>query len=287
MARTVNEVKLTLFMVASDYDPTHYKWTETELSALGNCRATAEVIKKRLEDNGTKVMKMYAIEHKGEKTADSKSEEHHKGIDETKLHYHIVVKFESKQATLKDIAKYIGVRPEIIEKADPGRHSYDKMLSYLTHIKYVDMIQYTPEDVVTLAGSDYTLYYNKHKESWIKARHFIAKNGGKPLNRLFREAVSKMESGELFYDELAGISKYRKLLFDSRYQPKLEAAGKRVAKVAELDLSRLCDRLANNEISKEDAKTCEEYNLVFKYYNDSLIDSVTLSIRENKKYGII
>ena len=55
-----------------------------------------------------------------------------------------------------------------------------------------------------------------------------------------------------------------------------------MAKVAELDLFRLCDRLANNEISKEEAKTCKEYNLVFKYYSDSYIDSCISLVKHNR-----
>lgn len=220
MAR--KEADLSIFTMASDYDPAHYNWTKNELAALGDCRATAEIIKKHLEDNGAKVKEMYVIEHNGEKKADSKSEEYHRGIDETKPHYHIVVKFESKQATLKEIAKYIGVRPEFIEKPKSGSYSYDNMLSYLTHIKDKDKIPYAPEDVVTLAGTDYMLYYNKRKESWKKARAIKAKKGKKPLNRLFREAVSKIESGELFYGDLAGIPEYRKLLFEPKYMKLLQ-----------------------------------------------------------------
>lgn len=263
MARTVAD--LTIFMLANDYDPAHYNWTKNELPALGDCKVTAEVMKKRLEDNGKKVTAMYAIEHKGEKTADSKPDEHHKGIDETKPHYHIVVKFESKQATLEEIAMYIGIRPEFIEKPKSGGHSYDNMLSYLTHIKYEDKIQYAPEDVVTLAGTDYMVHYNKHKESWIKARAIVAKNGGKTLNRRFREAMQKLESGELSCEELAGVPEYRKLFLSAKYQRKLETAAERVRKLAFLDRNRLYKKLQNNEISMEEAKTREEYKLAFKY----------------------
>lgn len=274
---------LSFFMLASDYDPAHYNWPEKELAALGDCKAIAEVIKKRLEDNGVKVKEMYAIEHKGEKKADSKSKEYHNSTDATKPHYHIVARLEpSHGATLEEIAEYIGVPPEVIEKPKPGRYSYDNMLAYLTHIKDESKIQYAPEDVVTLAGSNYMDYYNQRKERWIKAREIVAQKGGKTLDRLFREAVSKLKSGELFYRELAGVPKYRELLFNAKYQSKLEAAGKRVAKVAELDLFRLCDRLANNEISKEEAKTCKEYNLVFKYYSDSYIDSCISLVKHNR-----
>ena len=121
------EADLSFFMLVSDYDPAHYNWTENEFATLGDCKATAEVIKKRLEDNGAKVKEMYVIEHKDEKKADSKSEQFHGTIDETKPHYHILARLEpSHGATLKEIAEYIGVPPEIIEKPKPGRYSYDK-----------------------------------------------------------------------------------------------------------------------------------------------------------------
>jgi hypothetical protein len=189
MAR--KEADLSIFTMASDYDPAHYNWTKNELAALGDCRATAEIIKKHLEDNGAKVKEMYVIEHKYDKKADSKAEDHHKGTDETKPHYHILVKFEpSYGATLEEIAEYIGVPPEVIEKSKQGRYSYDDMLAYLTHIKDESKILYAPEDVVTLAGSNYMDYYNQRKERWIKAREIVAKKGGKTLDRLFREAAS-------------------------------------------------------------------------------------------------
>lgn len=81
MART--EADLTLFMLTSDYNPAHYDWTENELTALGDCKATAEVVKRRLEDNGTKVKEMYVIEHRGEKKANSKPKEYHNSTDTT------------------------------------------------------------------------------------------------------------------------------------------------------------------------------------------------------------
>jgi len=265
MARS--EANLTIFMLASDYDPAHYyNWTENELSALGDCRAVAEVIKKGLEGNGTKVKEMYVIVHKGEKKATKKF---HSVIDETKNHYHIVVKFEPNHgATLKEIAKFISVPPEIIEKPKSGGHSYDNMLSYLTHIKYENKIQYAPEDVVTLAGTEYMDYFNENKERWIKARDIVTKKGGKPLDRRFREAIKKLESGELSYDELSGVPEYRQLFLIAKYQRQLEATQKMVQKLAFSDWLRLYNELRNNEISKEEAATREEYKLAFEYYSD-------------------
>lgn len=262
-----NETKLRTFTFASDYNPAHYKWTEKELSSLGDCSATAEVIKKRLEDNGAKVKEMYAIEHKGEKEADSKSEEFHGPTDETKLHYHILVKFEYKQGvTLKKIAKYIGVRPEHVRKLRRGGYSYPNVLAYMTHIKYEKKIQYAPEDVVTLAGTDYMECYNENKESWLKGRDFVTKNGGKSLDRLFREAMAKLDREEIAYNELRGIKEYRKLLKNPVYAKKLKDKGRCMADLAKQDCSALCDKIQNREItSLDEIMANEEWKLACMY----------------------
>lgn len=266
MAR--EQADLSFFMLVSDYDPAHYNWTEKELAALGNCKAVAGVIKKRLEDNGAKVKEMYVIEHKSEKKTDSRSKEYHNGTDDTKPHYHILVKFEpSHGATLEQIAEYIGVPVNVIVKPKPGRYSYNNWLAYLVHIKYKNKIQYVPQDVLTLAGTDYMDYFNVYKASWEKARDIVAKKGGKTLDRRFREAINKLESGELSYAELAGIPEYRQLFLSAKYQRKLETAEKRVKKLAKLDRDRLAEKLANHEISWEEAKTCGDYKLVLKYHD--------------------
>lgn len=240
-----------------------------ERAALSDCKAAAEIIKKRLEDNGTKVKEMYVIEHKSEASSGAKSEEYHNNTDKAKMHYHILVKFEpSHGATLGEIAKYIGVRPEIIEKPKQGRYSYDDMLAYLTHIKYKNKIQYAPEDVVTLAGTNYMDYYNEYKKKWIKARDFVAKKDVKPLDRIFKEAIKKLESAELSCSELAGIAEYRKLFFNAKYHRKLKDTEKMLKNLAELDCIRLSNKIVDKEISVEEAKEREEYKLVFKYFKE-------------------
>lgn len=285
MARTVDKVNLTFFMLASDYNPVHYGWTENELAALGDCKATAEVIKKRLEDNGAKVKEMYAIEHKSEKKADSKSKEFHGATDETKMHYHILVKFErSHGAMLEKIAEYIGVPPEIIEKSRPGRYSYPNNLAYLIHIKYENKIQYAPEAVVTLAGTDYMDYFNENKERWIKARAIVAKRGGKPLNRRFREAIAKMEKGEISYEELCDIEEYDKLRLETKYRKKLQDKKACVLEKAREDYGRLLEKIRNNEITLlEEITANEKWKLAYKYYKESII----AELAEQKKRILI
>ena len=149
-------------------------------------------------------------------------------------------------------------------------HSYDNMLSYLTHIKDEDKIPYAPEDVVTLAGTDYMLYYNKRKESWKKARAIKAKKGKKPLNRLFREAVSKMESGELLYSELAG-TEYRRLLFEPKYMKMLKRKDECVREVAEQDNRKLSIKIENEEITTLDEITAnKDWKLAYTYHQKGI-----------------
>ena len=144
------------------------------------------------------------------------------------------------------------------------------MLSYLTHIKDEDKIPYAPEDVVTLAGTDYMLYYNKRKESWIKARAIKAKKGKKPLNRLFREAVSKMESGELLYSELAG-TEYRRLLFEPKYMKMLKRKDECVREVAEQDNRKLSIKIENEEITTLDEITAnKDWKLAYTYHQKGI-----------------
>lgn len=267
---------LSFFMLTSDYDPAHYNWTEKELSTLGDCKATAEVIKKRLEDNDIKVKEMYVIEHKSEKTAGSKSRKFHVAIDETKLHYQILVRFEpSHGATLKEIAEYIGVPFPIVIKPDPGRYSYPNSLAYLIHIKDIDKIPYPPQNVVTLAGSDYMDYFNKYQKMWERGREKKARAGGKPLDRLFREAVTKIEKGELSYEELCDIEEYNKLRLDPVYRKKLKSKNTCVLETALEDFYRLLRKISNNEITTlEEITANKRCELACMYHQKEIEDAL-------------
>lgn len=273
MARTIDKVVLTFFLLASDYDPVHYFWTEKELAALGDCKAVAEVIKKRLEGNGTKVKEMYVIEHKSEKKTDSKSRKFHGVIDETKPHYHILVRFEpSHGATLKEIAEYIGVPFPLVIKPDRGRFSYSNCLAYLIHIKEdIDKIHYSPKEIVTLAGSDYTDYFNENRERWERAREIKAKKGGKPLDRRFREAIKKLHDGEIVYAELRGINEYRELLKNPTYARELLKKARCMANLAEQDYFALLDKIQKKELtSLDEITTNKDWELAYKYYKDKI-----------------
>lgn len=165
------EAKLTYFILAQDYLPEHWNWTDDEKKALQDTQKVAEIIKNRLEKGGCLIEEMYAITHdKDEK----------KMWDEYKMayyikfssnHIHVLVKFaKGGGETLNKIAHLIGVESNYIEKPKPGRYGYDNNLAYLIHIKYERKYQYDPHTVVTLAGKGYIEYYRENHESWIKGR---------------------------------------------------------------------------------------------------------------------
>lgn len=258
---------LTTCMIVSDYNPAHYNWPKEELATLGNCKAIAEVIKALLENHGLKIKEMYIIEHTGEKKADSQTRDYHRAVDETKTHYHIIIKFEpSHGATLKDIARFIGVPLEVIGKPHSGRFSYDNMLSYLTHIKYGNKIQYAPEDVVTLAGTDYMDYYNERSERWKKARPIVAKKGGKTRKRRYQDAEAKLDSGELTYEELADTEEYCDLLTDLDYGRKLRTKSNLVKDACKTHFANIEKAIASKKITTwEEIEAREKFNLLLKY----------------------
>lgn len=94
--------------------------------------------------------------------------------------------------------------------------------------------------------------YNENKESWLKGRDFVTKNGGKSLDRLFREAMAKLDREEIAYNELRGIKEYRKLLKNPVYAKKLKDKGRCMADLAKQDCSALCDKIQNREITSLD-----------------------------------
>lgn len=165
------DADLNTVMVVQDFVRDHWKWTDQEKKALGDCKAMGNIVKTRLEDGGCEIEELYAVLH---------DKDDHKLWDEyqmiyrlhfTSRHIHIVIKFKpGKGKTLDEIAELIGVASNYIEKPRPGRYAYDNMLAYLCHIKYAEKFQYDPHTVVTIAGKDYIEYYRERYEAWCRGR---------------------------------------------------------------------------------------------------------------------
>lgn len=128
---------------------------------------------------------------------------------------------------------------------------------------------------MTLAGSDYVDCFNKHKDNWKIGKDIVTKTGGKTLKCLLGEAVSKMKSGELFYEDLAGIPEYRKLLFNPTYMGQLKKMNVCVKEVAQLDYRRLCNKITSGEITSLSEITAnDEWKLAYKYHKRGIEDTL-------------
>ena len=92
---------------------------------------------------------------------------------------------------------------------------------------------------------------------------------GKSLDRLFREAIAKLDREEIAYNELRGIKEYRKLLKNPVYAKKLKDKGRCMADLAKQDCSALCDKIQNREItSLDEIMANEEWKLVCMYQKE-------------------
>ena len=93
-----------------------------------------------------------------------------KNVTELKAkHVHFLLKFE-KGASIQKIALAIGVEPQYLEKLKSGRYGFENCLAYLVHAKDESKYQYSPDEVVTLLGEDYSSIYNRRMQIWIKGR---------------------------------------------------------------------------------------------------------------------
>ena len=79
-----------------------------------------------------------------------------------------------------------------------------------------------------------------------------------------------MESGELFYNELAG-TEYRRLLFEPKYMRQLKQRDQCVREVAEQDYWRLHDKIVNGEITVPDEITAiDEWKLAYMCHQENI-----------------
>lgn len=247
------DADIKIIFMSNDYNRSHYNWSEEECKALGDCKATAEVFKNRLETNGLKVCEIHIIEHNSEKDY---------------LHYHALIKLDNG-ATLEAVAKYLGVNSSQITKPQAGRYAYSNALGYLIHIKDEDKIQYSPDDVITIIGTPYCDYYKQYYKSWLNGK----KKKTQSINAVYKEAARQIENGEISFDTLATVDKYRKLILDVKYRRKLKNLQDGINELARQDYFDLSNKIRNKEItSKEELLTIPKYRIAYEHYKN-FIDS--------------
>ena len=142
-------------------------WDEELIKSENIEKILEEIVRKVSEV--TTVSEAYAIKHDKDTSVsfDKKLQETTTKLAEP--HIHALLKFK-KGATLSTLAEKIGLAEQYLEKAKSGRYGYDNLLAYLIHAKDKDKYQYSPDEVVTLAGKDYLEVYHERKESWLKGK---------------------------------------------------------------------------------------------------------------------
>ena len=93
-----------------------------------------------------------------------------------------------------------------------------------------------------------------------------------------------MESGELFYGDLAGIPEYRKLLFEPKYMKLLQRKIDSVIEVARLDYCRLYSKIQNGEVTTLNEITAsDEWKLAYMYNKNLAEYALKMADFENRK----
>lgn len=171
MTRT--QANLTAIMLVQQLDPDFWLgWvdkTPIELSQNGDCRPLLQEVVNRLNKEDIPVAESYGIIHDKDEIS-VWNQEQMKNVTELKAkHVHFLLKFE-KGASIQKIALAIGVEPQYLEKLKSGRYGFENCLAYLVPAKDESKYQYSPDEVVTLLGEDYSSIYNRRMQIWIKGR---------------------------------------------------------------------------------------------------------------------
>ena len=215
--------KMSLFTSALQPDPEYFSgWSDSEkstlaLAAKGELRPFCEVVKARLDASGAELAYMYAILHDRDTASDHIASLVDGGF--VAPHIHLLVGFKSKKTGLTPAraAAALGVQPQMIEKAKPGRYTPDNCLAYLIHAKDADKHHYDAHDVVTVIGEDYRAIEAARRQSWAQGEAFKSRKSAQErlplvLEKAARGEISKrdiLENDDFFetYATIPGAAK--------------------------------------------------------------------------------
>lgn len=212
------QTKMTLFTSALQPDPAFFLgWSDSEKSTLasaanGDLRPFCEVVKTRLEASGAELAYTYAILHDRDTASDHIASLVDGGF--VAPHIHLLVGFKSKKTGLTPAraAAALGVQPQMIEKAKPGRYTPDNCLAYLIHAKDAAKHHYDARDVVTVIGEDYRAIEAARRQIWAQGEAFKSRKSAQErlplvLERAARGEISKrgiLEDDD-FYETYATV----------------------------------------------------------------------------------
>lgn len=186
-------------------DPAYWSWAANDANGAALLQQGAEAILahlvQRLEAGGCEVVEAYAIIHDKDEREVWSDVQKALVVELKPAHIHVVIKFASreKSAPIARLGVLLGVEPQYVEKPGRGRYAYDNMLSYLTHVKYVDKYQYAPSEVATVRGPDYLGIDAQRRETWLKGRVHV-KN--KRVAEDFEDMRERVLQGEITRDQI-------------------------------------------------------------------------------------
>lgn len=222
------EAKLTVCEITQETNGRYFRnWTDAEKKLLetGTAEDIANILCGKLLMANCPVQECHCIIHdKDQREVWDELKKTY--VIELKLrHFHCYCKFVQyngipQSGTLAKIAAAVGVEPQYVGKAPPGRYGWDNMLSYAVHAKDADKYQYSPDEVATTGlyedqpdGTKKPLFrtyreiYNERRKDWERGR----------VKKTAKRAVEGVDELEAMI--LAGqITKEQVLLTDDMYE---------------------------------------------------------------------
>lgn len=215
----------TLIGLTQQLKPELWTWASDPQNATAlNCDALSlgTYLVERLEAFGCKVEAAYAIIH--DKDEQDRWNEVTCRYDRVpkERHVHAVFRFADRKssASLEQLAGFLGVEPQYVEKPKAGRYAFDNMLAYLVHAKYRDKYQYPAEEVATLRGKNYMDIHAERREVWARGAATIkTKNANESADYLrdliLEGSVSKEQV--MLTDDLFTVYSRHKTMMDEAF----------------------------------------------------------------------
>lgn len=237
MSRT--QANLTAIMLVQQLEEEYWiDWKDitslTQAREGGNSLPLLQEVVKRLNQADISVSEAYGILHDKD-TISIWNQEQLKNVTELKKkHVHFLLKFE-KGASLQKIALSIGVEPQYLEKLKSGRYGFENCLAYLVHAKDIEKHQYSPDEVVTLLGENYTSIYNRRMQVWLKGR---ATKEARETNLSVDYLISEILKGNITKNNILLTNEYYKVysLHKRKFLEAFETFGERKGYQAIADL---------------------------------------------------
>lgn len=215
----------TLIGLTQQLKPDLWTWADDPQNAIAlDCDALSlgTYLVDRLEAFGCKVKAAYAIIH--DKDEQDRWNEVTRRYDRVpkERHVHAVFRFSDRKssASLEQLAGFLGVEPQYVEKPKAGRYAFDNMLAYLVHAKYRDKYQYPAEEVATLRGKDYMDIHAERREVWARGAATIktrnANESADYLRDLILEGLVSKEQ-VMLTDDLFTIYSRHKTMMDEAF----------------------------------------------------------------------